>query len=242
MKSKLEPDYQVEFDAWKANPTPETTGALVRKVDPVVNNALRSFGGGKPSPTLKSRAREEAITAFDSYDPQRGTLRSHLITRLQRIRRIAGQERQVIRVPEQVSLDQMRTAEAVQQLEERLGRPASDKEIADYTGLSLKRLQYIRQGVRPIAEGTISQIGPEGEGGYDPAVQSQASNTWLEFIYEDADPTNQFIMERALGMHGHSVLSATDIARQLRMTPGAVSHRMQQNQQQIDELQDMGGF
>ena len=35
---------------------------------------------------------------------------------------------------------------------------------------------------------------------------------------------------------------AIAIAKELRLTPGAVSHRMQQIQQQIDELEDLGGL
>jgi len=242
MKSKLEVEYEPEFNAWNANRDKRTAGALLKKVEPVVSNALRAYGGGPASPTLRSRAREEAVNAFNSYDPQKGTLRSHLLSRMQRIRRIAGKERQVIRVPEQVSLDQMRTNEAATALEERLGRPPSDKELADNTGLSVKRLGYIRRGVRPVAEGTITRMGPEGAGGYDPATKSLTDDdSWVEFIYEDMDPTNQFIMERSFGMHGNPRISATEIARQLRITPGAVSHRMQQIQAQIDELDDIGG-
>jgi RNA polymerase sigma-B factor len=243
MKSKLEPEYEPLYAAWTARPDKQTTGALLRTVEPVISNALRSYGGGPASPTLRSQARQLAVQSFDNYDPQRGSLRSHLLSRLQRIHRVAGQERQIIRVPEQVSLDQMHTDAATTNLQEKLGRPPSDSELADHTGISLRRLGYIRQGRRPIAEGTISRTNVEG-GGYDPATQAINVNndTWLEFIYDELPPTNQFIMERAFGLHGNTRMSATAIAKALKITPGAVSHRMQQIQRQLDELEDLGAY
>jgi DNA-directed RNA polymerase specialized sigma subunit len=145
-------------------------------------------------------------------------------------------------VPEQVALDQMRTSQAAAELEERLGRQPSDMELADHTGLSVRRLTHIRQGQQPVAEGMITRTGPEGAGGYDPAARSLITDddSGLEFIYGEMDPTNQFIMERSFGMHGNPRMSATEIARELKLTPGAVSHRMQQIQQQLDELEDLG--
>jgi len=244
MKSKLETEYEPLYTAWKAGPSKETTGALLRSVEPVISNAIRSYASGTGSPTLRSRARQLATQSFKSYDPARGTLRSHLLSRLQRLRRLAAQEQQIIRVPEQVSLDQIRTAQIETDLQEKLGRPPSDQEIADKTGLSLRRLAHIRQGRRPIAEGRLQQVTPEDAGGYAPAVQPVEQNydVGLEFVYDDQDPQNQFIMERAFGLHGHPQTSATDIARAMKLTPGAVSHRMQQIQGQIDELESLGGI
>jgi len=245
MKSKLEPEYESEFTAWSERPDKQTTGALLRKVTPVISNALRSYGGGNASPNLRSQAKQLAVDSFASYDPLRGSLRSHLLSRLQRIRRAAGQERQIIKMPEQVALDQMRINTATMALEEKLGRPPSDTELADDTGISIRRLEYIRRGKTPIAEGQIARPaseGSEGSEGYDPAIVPPTinDNSQLEFVYGETNPTNQFIMDRAFGLHGHPKMSATAIAAALRLTPGAVSHRMQQIQQQIDELEDFG--
>jgi len=245
MKSRLEPEYTTEYDAWQQQPSKTTTGALLRKVEPVISNALRSYGNVQASPTLRSRARRLAVDAFSSYDPARGSLRSHLLSRLQRLRRVAGQERQIIRVPEQVTLDQMRTGEAAAELEDRLGRQPSDAELADYTGLSVRRLGHIRRGLQPVAEGTLAQAVSAEQSSYDPAIRAPAPTNDIgaaEFIYDDLDPVNQFILERTLGLHGHPRMPAVAIAKELRLTPGAVSHRMRQIQQQLDELEDVGGI
>jgi len=242
---KLEPEYQDAFTAWQTENTPQTQGALLQAVDPILDQGINRFAAGmKGSPTMKSQAKQVAINAFKTYDPARGSMQTHLMHHLQRLQRLSAQERQIIHMPEQVSLDQMRTTEAVNALTDRLGRPPSDQELADYTGLSRQRLEYIRKGERPVAQGTITQQTEAGGGGFDPATRSLSpgDNSWLELVYDDMDSTNQYIMERAFGMHGHPETPPTEIAKQLKLSPGAVSQRMQMIQQYIDETEDLGMF
>ena len=242
-KNMLEPDYQLPYDNWVADPSPTNTGQLIKAVKPVLSSAVRAYGGTSARSTnIKSQAKRMAADAFSSYDPARGTLKSHLMSRLQRLRRVAAQQRQVIRVPEQVALDQMRSDAATRELEESLGYPPSDQQLADYTNLSLKRLAYIRGSERPLAESTISRGGEEGLGGYDPRARSLAkpADAWEELIYDDIDETNQFIMERVLGMHGHQPTKPSQVAVMLKISPAAVSHRMAQIQAKLDKREDLG--
>lgn len=243
---KLEPEYKDLYAAWQAQPDKHTTGELLKTVEPVLNNAIRSYATDMiGSPTLKSKARQLAIGAFKSYDTNRGSLRSHLLTNLQRLRRLAASERQIISMPEQVMRDQLQLQSAHNELQEQIGHPPSDSELADKTGLSLKRMHYIRQGARPVAEGTITQPGEEeGSGQYEPGTRAINVDygPHLEFVYDDMPATNQYIMERAFGLHGHPRTVPTQIARQLKITPAAVSHRMAQIQGKIDELEELGGI
>jgi len=166
------------------------------------------------------------------------------MSRLQRLQRYAAQERQIIPMPEQVAMDQIRTKEAMQELEDRLGRPPSDGELADYTGISVRRLQHIRHGSQLVAQGTLMQPGRDPDrGNYDPTTQSLApadDDAWLEFVYGDLDPTDQFIMERVLGMHGHPPTSPSEVARLLKISPAAVSHRTAKLQTLLDRREELG--
>jgi DNA-directed RNA polymerase specialized sigma subunit len=145
-------------------------------------------------------------------------------------------------MPEQVALDQMRMNEAITELTDRLGRPPSDRELAEFTGLSTARLEHIRLGQKPVAEGTSTQLSAEGGGGYDPAVTGLGPDSiaWLDFVYEDLDPVNQYIMERAFGMHGHDKMTPGEIATALKLSPGAISQRMAKIQAEIDDIEDLG--
>lgn len=241
-KLKIEEDYKPAYDAWVADPSKENTGAMLKTLDPVLTTAMRAYGGpAASSVTLRGQAKQLAVEALGSYNPRLGPLRPHMMSRLQRLRRVAAQQRQIIRMPEQVALDQMRTDAAAKELEDQLGREPSDQELADYTGLSLRRLAHIRAGVRPTAMSTITRMTEGDTGGYEPGVTSldEDYSVWLELVYSDLDPTNQFIMERMLGLHGAKKLRPGEIAAKLKISPAAVSHRLSHIQQKIDQRETL---
>lgn len=242
-KNLLEPDYADAYNAWKTDPNKENTRQILTTLEPVIGSALRSYGGpSASSPTLRSQAKLEILDALSSYDPEKAPLKPHLMSRLQRLRRTAAQQRQIVQVPEQVSMHQMQTEQATRELEDRLNRKPSDQELADYTGLSLKRLEYIRSGGRALAESTITRPGEEGAGQFDPAVTSMGTSAdpWVELVYTDMDTTNQYIMEHALGLHGHPPMSNTDIAKALKISPAAVTHRQKHIQSRLDQRHELG--
>jgi DNA-directed RNA polymerase specialized sigma subunit len=236
--SLLEPTYGREYRAWQAKPSPATTGALVRRVQPVLDKALMSYVNGKPSPMMRSQAKQLAIEAMGSYDPAKSKLQTHLLTRLQRLRRISAKETQIIGMPERVMLDRNALQSAESELEDQLGRDATTTELADHTGFSMKRIAQIRNVHAPMAEGAVSAADPT-TGGQDPAVAQAGNYGVAEFVYDDINnDRDRLILEFSLGLHGRPKLSKTEIAKRLRLTPGAVTQRAAKIQAMIDEVAD----
>ena len=157
---QLESDYAPAFNAWKAGPSPATNSALLTAVKPIIDTTLRQYSGGNPSPSLKSRAKILALNSFKTYDPTKGRLRTHLYSHMQGLQRINAQEQNIISVPERVALDYNHVQEASNALRDRLGRDPSNAEISNHTGLSAKRLAYIRQSNLPVSESTPRVIKP----------------------------------------------------------------------------------
>jgi DNA-directed RNA polymerase specialized sigma subunit len=245
--SYLEPNFAPHYNAWKQNPTPETTGNLLRAVDPVINEAIRTYGGSAAkSPTLKGKARKLTISTLGSYDPTRAKLRTHLLSQLQGLRRISAQEEQILNIPEQVLLDLGGLRESENRLRDRLGRDPSDMELADHTGLSRKRINYLRTMRPSFSEGRLVRVDDEGTSMNMPAVEQTAPTgalqAWHDFVYHDLDPIDQQIMEYTLGMHGKPQLSNQDVARLLRLSPGAISQRKARIQSKLDQHQATGLF
>lgn len=239
---KLEPDYADAFQAWKASPTPATNSKLLTAVHPVIQTALQSYGGSSAaSPTLRSKARQMALHAFQSYDPSRGRLRTHLLSQLQSLRRAAAKEQNIIGLPEQVGLDYQHLTQAENELRDQLGRDPSDAETADHTGLSFKRLAYIRQARMPVAEGT-SEV-PDAEGNMSSPASAlpgaDDSLAWQEFVYHDLGTTDKVIMDYVLGRHGSPRLPPGEIAKRLGITVGAVSQRTAKMQKLLDQRNEM---
>jgi DNA-directed RNA polymerase specialized sigma subunit len=233
--NKLEPKYKSLYDTWKINPNPSTTGMLLSAVSPEIDRGIFAHVG-QSNPLLKSRAKKMALQAIRTYDPSQAKLSTHIVNQLQGLKRVSRQQGQILPIPERVAMDQGFVEKAKAELEDELGREPTMVEIADRTGLSPKRINYVRKFRYPMAEGTISSMSEDEEsGGFAPAVDQQQTNTWFEFVYSDLDETNQKIMEWTLGLHGSPVLSNQQIARKLRITPGAVSQRKAKIQQALNQ-------
>ena len=233
---ELEPDFDEAYQGWQQNDSPQTRGMLLRKVQPVVDRAVYTYAGTNASPAVKSQARLMAMEAFKTYDPNKGNMRNHLMARLRRLQRTAAQGQQMISIPERISLDRRHLREAEEALRDNLGRDPSDAQIADHTGLSLKRIGHIRQAKSGINTGSIMD---ETGTPYSPPStipgQNQTQDAWNEMVYYDLDDTNQAIMDYTLGLHGAPILENREIANRLGVTAGAVSQRKAKIQAMLDE-------
>jgi DNA-directed RNA polymerase specialized sigma subunit len=234
-ESRLEPEFEAPFQAWKRRPNPHTASTLLKSVQPVIDKAIAAHVG-QSSPLLRSRGRQIALKALGTYDPYQSKLQTHLISQLQGLKRVNRQQTQVIHVPERVALEQGHMAEMENELRDELGRDPTTAELSDRSGMSLKRIAKLRQFQQPMAEGFFSQHAHGDDEPNLPAVQGEANpNLWAEMVYDDLDPTNQSILEHSLGLHGRPVLSNMDIAKKLQLTPGAISQRRAVIQRRLDQ-------
>lgn len=237
---KLEPDYEQEYNAWKEKPNPQTTGRLLRKVQPAIDKGIHAHVGKQVSPVLRSSARKVALQAIRSYNPQQAKLGTHIINHMKGLRRIGRQQQQILRTPERVSLDQSFLAAAEAELGDRLGRSPSVTELADHTGLSVRRITKVRSYQQPVYEGSLLSMQQQGEdAGFLPAVEHSSMDVVTRAVYDDLDPINQQIMDWSLGLHGRKPLSNQEIAAKLKLTPGAVSQRKAIIQARLDEMEEL---
>lgn len=235
--SRLEPEYAEAYNAWKQLPNPQTSSALLRTIDPVISSAIKSYGGqSQGSPVLRSKARYMALKSLDSYDPRKAGLKTYLLTQLRGLQRVGAQQAHVIRQPEQVLLDRRRLQRAEHELEQKLGRPPSIHALADYTGLSVKRIAYIKQGRQAFAPGQVQSL-------HDAQVELPATAPggmqqaeWADLIYYDLSETDKAIYDHLTGSHSREPLSTSALAKRLGFTPSAISQRAVRIQNMIDEV------
>jgi DNA-directed RNA polymerase specialized sigma subunit len=189
-----------------------------------------------------------ALDAMKSYDPSRANLRTHLLAQLQGLHRYAARSESPVRIPEGTALDLNRLRLARERLRDDLNREPSDVELADETGLSLKRLGRLRQLPGPaVVEGQVSKQDQMGAGMWLPPVKSSPvandlMDSWRSVVYHDSEPSDQVIMQHTFGMFGHPVLSNLQIAKKVKLSPGAVSQRRLKIQKKLDLAEDLGLF
>ena len=234
------PDFDTMYPQWQKEQTPEMNTKLLGTVQPIIDTAVSSYAGSNPSPTIKNKARLMALKALQTYSPDRGTVKTHLLSQLQSLRRLAAKEQNIISLPEQVGLDFQRLSSAENDLRDALSRDPTDDEIADATGLSTRRIKKIRSFHQPIAEGMTALQSGDSEDAANTDIASTLPNhtkqtdAWMDFVYGDLSPTDKLIMDMTLGRNGRRQASTQDIARRLNITPGAVSQRAAKIQAMID--------
>ena len=238
-------DFDTAYAQWQKAKTPDTNTTLLKTIQPVIDTAVTSYAGNNANPTIRSRAKIMALKALDTYDPSRGNVRTHLLSQLQSLRRMSAQSQNIISIPEQVGLDYGAIADSESELYDELGRDPTDDEIADRTGLSVRRIRKVRAFNQPIAEGVTQQITDDGQPGDVASNIPGATNSedaWFNFVYDDLSPTDKLVADMVLGRHGRRRASTQEIARRLNITPGAVSQRAAKIQAMLDKRQQYNAF
>lgn len=242
---KIEKSYAPAYAAWESNRNPDTYSELLKALDPIIKSGQRAYAPAS-GPSLRSRAKQIAIRALDSYDPKKGPIKPHLMSHLQGLMRLSAVENSPIRIPERVALDRKRMDEVEVELEDQLGRMPSDDEIAEAMGVSRSRITNIRRAHKPLSEGRImSSVSAEGEeGAGSPAVtipgMDKSDDEWVELVYDSLGSVDQVILESVLGLHGRRAIPPQKIAAKLGITPGAVSQRMKRIQAILDKRNEYG--
>lgn len=218
------------YHAYRQQPNSQNTAALLKSVNPVIDEALRSYASTEAT-TATARARAKILTleAVQRYDPDKAKLRTHLLSHLRGLRRQTERSTSGVYVPEQWRLDSQKVELAYSDAKDELGREPSDAELVERTGIPLVRIRRARAVPGVLAssqmEGSMDASDPD----------EKAWNRWVDGIYHDLDPIDQVILEHSIGMHGKEVLPATVLAQKINLSPGSVSQRKARIQTMLDQ-------
>jgi len=238
----LEDEYRPAYETWQQNQTPEGNAAFLQAINPVVQKGIQMYGSD--SPLSASRGRLMALDAMRKYDPRRSRLQSHLLNQMQGLRRVTQKQHNVLRVPEKILLESQRLRTYQQELSDELGREPSDAELSDRLGLSPQRLAKIRTYQPGMTSGQMEEIDPlsGGTAGRLPGSHNEASDLWVQIVYQDLSPMDQKILEMSLGLNGQSKRSNQEIAKALGRSPGAITQRKARIQTLLNQEQDLSPF
>jgi len=213
-----------EYRAWKENPNQDNLNALIGASQANIKKALQMYVG-YDEPAIRAHAKILAVKAFKSFDPKKGArLRTHFLNQLQPLRRFSAKRRFVFNVPEKAQIELAGISTAKKELHDRLNREPTDLELADHMGLSMRRIQKLRQLKMPMSEG--GRVDEDGEVFQDISKTTSKLDTWADFVYHDLNPTDRKIFEWRTGFNGRKQLKNGDIAKKLKMTPGAITQRV----------------
>jgi len=209
--------------------TPETADAFLGAINPWIESAVRTYGGKDAHPVLKTEAKLLALNATPNFKPDSGVkLRTYLMSHWQGLRRKSPRLDIPVSVPERIGIDASRIRRHAEDLEADLGRPPSDHELADRTGLPMDRIAKARNAGR-------IRVGADPDDDVREGLSDKFKTAWMNFIHADLSPQDQLVLEHTVGLNNKEKLSTSQLATMLKVTPGAISQRREKIQKMLDE-------
>ena len=225
---------------WKKTHDKELGNKILQRLKPIITNAVIR-NAGNPDPVLMSRARVLVLKSLKNYDPSKGQINTYVFNVLQGIKRYRFQFISGVHIPESARLQKQQLEQIELEMEEQLGRPPTLDELADKTGWSKKRIQHLQQLSESLSASTLDTFMETNPGGFQvqgPRRQEDVQGEiWKEIVYQDLDPKDKKIFEWTIGYKGSKKLPNEEIARRLKLTPGAISQRKKKIQQKLNELE-----
>jgi DNA-directed RNA polymerase specialized sigma subunit len=232
------PSLDAMYSDWSRTQSPAQMEAMLDHLSPDMDKAVYAYSGLNAGPAVKTRAKLLAAKAIKKYSPDSGSsLRSWVYTSLQPLSRYS-RELAPSPVPERTYQQLSALKKAEGDFYENKGRVASDSELADMIGMSIKQLNKIRG-----MDKTVFSEGATAFSGTTPVTSQEitaASNPnfqkdVLDTMYSSLTPQEQVILEHRLGYNGKKVLPNNDIAKKLKVSPGRVSQLTAHLASKLDE-------
>ena len=237
-----EPDYagmslEELVSAWQKKRTDAATSAVLKRLDPTIRSAINSYAPGMER-QMRVKAANLALEALSTYDPNRGANpATHVFSNLRRLSRLGAKASAIMPEPEGVVLDRNKLQRAIDTFTDDRGREPSMQELADLTGLSVKRIDSVLGNQTKVVSesSTLMQDSLKDTRGSSGLTDTD----YLEYVYASSGPIEQKIIEWSSGLHGKQRLSNNEIARRLGISPAAVSQRRNKIDRLMSEVREV---
>ena len=198
--------------------SPEHLEPLVRVFTPMVNQAMVQFR----APTVQKSAFEAQLTrhligAFETYDPSKAALPTHVHRHLMRVQRYNNRLQNMAYIPEPNARQIGKIQRAKSDLEDDLGRLPTNQEIAKHLGMPTKKLDTILTSMR----GDIMASSFES----DPTKFSLSRREEvLAMMPPELNPDELDVFNHLYGQGGKTEITSTNtLAAKLGKSPSQIS-------------------
>ena len=221
-------EIQDSYQEWHQNPTPANMARVLKAMDYIVNTEVHRYPG--PNALLRGRAKKLAVDAVKSYDPASGArLTSWVTTQMQQLNRYGNTLQRPVKTPEVAARQAAEVNARRQELSDELGAEPTDEQLADVTGISVKRLKSLKQIVRPtMGESSFEQDDEGGDAAVYPAVDEEGDprlREATEMIHAGLDDRDKMIFDLKTGRGGKPSIDNKSIAKRLGVSEGLISQR-----------------
>jgi len=222
-------DPQKAYESWALDQQPERMAGVLQSLRPVINSEIQRYSG--PKPLLRGKAKTLAVSAVKNYDPTSGAkLSSWVVTNMQPLTRYSKELTRPVHASELAIRQGAELDTKRREYQDEHGSDPSSEELADYTGISVKRIGDVKRLVRPVVAESGLESQDEGgqdggafmgvdEVGTDPALKSS-----VEMVYSELNDRDKVIFDLKTGKRGPTIDNKS-IAKRLGVSEGLVSQR-----------------
>lgn len=232
------------YGIWRKSQKPRDITPMLDHLNSDIDKAIYAYSGLNAGPAVKSRAKLLAVKAIKNYDPKsHSSLRSWVYTQLQPLSRYS-RELSPSPMPERTMQQLSALKRYESEFYENKGRDASDAELADLTGISIKQIGKLRGlDKKSYSENFMAFSGenPVTTQELVATTNSKLKEDTLATMYSSLSPPEQVILEHKLGYNNKRILSNNEIAKRLKMSPGRVSQLTAILAKKLDEYADISG-
>lgn len=242
-KDKEGPDLQEAWKKWNEGNSEQGYRKLMQAAEPTIQSAVTTFAGKKDDPVINLQAKNLAHKAFQSYDPEKAKLSTHLYQQLQPLKRTVHERANYLNVSPRAWWDLQNVEKVEEEYEDETGEPPSTQELAERTGLSNRRIEWLRQFRKGgIPAGLLEKQDPEALSKMRAeAGEENKMDTWTRAVYQTLDPRDQKIFEMRTGAFGREQLPNKEIAKRLGISASAVTQRANKIAEKIERSSNNAG-
>lgn len=192
---------------------------LLKSIDPLIKSETRSrmkgLGGSISAPALHQELRNAAVKSFESYDPNKGKLSTHVVGNFRRITSFIAQNRNAKYMPKE-DVERWGTFNnAATEFREEHGREPTAEELhAKLPGWQLKHVAKMQRG---FGSEVFTDMGTDLENDATDASPMQRIRGAVMLMHSELTPEERQFAELHYPEEGVDQLSVQSIAKSMKI-------------------------
>lgn len=240
-----QPLKEKELKLWKEYKNGNTLAGqnLIDSLMPIINQQVSKYAGVSiPKSAIEMEAKRLTYEAFDTYDPTRSQLNTHIFNYLKKLQRYVINYQNVGHIPEPRARQIGKYTTIYENLETEKGREPTVLELADYMSWAPAEVERLQKEIRNdlsigYESGSDEDMSSFFEQMSNPlAVENFQVKQAINFVYYDVDPIDKKILEYTFGLGGVLRIKDKEIINKLNISNQQLSKRKAELAKQIKTL------
>jgi len=238
--SKKEEELKMWFK-WKESKDKKELNALLTSLNPLIEREVNVFKTVPlPKDALKLRALSLTKKAFNTYDPSKSQLNTHVVNNLKKLKRYVYEYQNIGKIPEHRILRITQYKSVVEQLKEKLFREPTAMEVASEMKLPVIEVERLETELRQDLTIRNDVVGEDSGSTFylDPQKFTDTTVEAIHFVYYSlTDPEEQKIVEHYFGIFGKEKKSALALSKELGIPYSKVIRSLKTIAEDIEEVE-----